>query len=96
MLHVRPQPALFICATYTADPIIETLQWWIGQLRLGFELRLAPGIAVIQELLNPMTPDVALTVQHPDWRSRTGFARNKSNAHDMTQTWHNTAIWPLI
>jgi hypothetical protein len=41
-----------ISATFTAEPIRDTLQFWVEELGGGYELRFAPYGQVFQQLLD--------------------------------------------
>ncbi len=47
------QPAIAISATFTAEPIEESLAFWLKELDLPLSIRIAPYNQVFQELLNP-------------------------------------------
>ena len=54
-LATLPQPnlAIMIAATFTAEPIAESLNFWTEQLNLPATLRFAPYNQVFQQLLDP-------------------------------------------
>src|SRR5262249_38171443 len=47
------QKRITISATFTAEPIEETLRFWLRELQLAFEIEFAPYNQVFQELLDP-------------------------------------------
>lgn len=49
----RAPAPLVISATFTAEPLNETLKFWISQLGLGLEVQFAPYNQVFQQLLDP-------------------------------------------
>nr|VFJ73104.1 MAG: HAD-superfamily phosphatase, subfamily IIIC/FkbH-like domain-containing protein/non-ribosomal peptide synthase domain TIGR01720/amino acid adenylation domain-containing protein [Candidatus Kentron sp. FW] len=49
----RHHKTLAIAATFTAEPLKESLDFWITELDLPFKVRFAPYNQVFQELLNP-------------------------------------------
>ena len=53
--------ALQIVATFTADPVIPVLEWWMDKLDLQLVPRLSPYAQVLQELLKP---DSAMATNH--------------------------------
>ena len=48
----RVKPTLAIAATFTAEPVKESLSFWLQELDLPFEIKFAPYNQVFQELLN--------------------------------------------
>ena len=42
-----------VVATFTADPVLPVLGWWMDKLNLGLEPQLSPYAQVFQELLDP-------------------------------------------
>jgi len=47
------QPSIAISATFTSEPIAESLQYWLGELDYAMEVRFAPFNQVFQQLLDP-------------------------------------------
>lgn len=47
------QEAIAVVATFTAEPIEETLAFWIQELELSYKVEFAPYNQVFQQLLNP-------------------------------------------
>ena len=48
-----PFPLLAISATFTAEPLAETLAFWMRQLGFAYQVRFAPYNQVFQQLLDP-------------------------------------------
>ena len=46
-------PTVQVVATFTADPVLPVLGWWMDKLNLGLEPQLSPYAQVFQELLDP-------------------------------------------
>lgn len=46
-------PKVQIVATFTADPVLPALGWWMDRLNLGLEPQLSPYAQVLQQLLDP-------------------------------------------
>src|ERR1044071_4360528 len=51
--NLRRQPLIAVAATFTAEPLEETLRFWIEQMGLEANIEFAPYNQVFQELLNP-------------------------------------------
>jgi FkbH-like protein len=49
----QPAPLVAISASFTADPLADTLSFWMSQLGLALPVRLAPYNQVFQQLLDP-------------------------------------------
>ncbi len=47
------QPTLAIAATFTAEPLKDSLDFWISTLALPFQIKFAPYNQVFQQLLDP-------------------------------------------
>src|SRR5205823_2291017 len=45
--------SIAITATFTAEPIRDTLAFWTRELRFNYDIRFAPYNQVIQQLLDP-------------------------------------------
>jgi FkbH-like protein len=88
--------AIAICATFTAEPLAESLRYWLGQLHLPSELEFAPYNQVVQSLVdahgifarNKNGLNIVL-VRFEDWeRHRTGAgveSRSERDAHAKSQ-----------
>jgi FkbH-like protein len=48
-----PEPLLAVSATFTAEPLAETLAFWLKELDLRYQVRFAPYNQVFQQLLDP-------------------------------------------
>nr|VFK17518.1 MAG: HAD-superfamily phosphatase, subfamily IIIC/FkbH-like domain-containing protein/amino acid adenylation domain-containing protein [Candidatus Kentron sp. LPFa] len=48
-----PRKTLAIAATFTAEPLKDALDFWMGELELPLEVRFAPYNQVFQQLLDP-------------------------------------------
>src|SRR5713226_8408705 len=46
-------PAIAISATFTAEALQPTLAFWLGELKLDFQIRFAPYNQVFLQLLDP-------------------------------------------
>ena len=49
----RSAPTIAVAATFTADPVADSLSFWMEELDLGVRVEFAPYSQVFQELLNP-------------------------------------------
>jgi FkbH-like protein len=49
----RPERALVVAGTFSIEPILQPLQFWVDSLELSLEVRPAPHDQVLQQLLNP-------------------------------------------
>ena len=49
----QPAPLVAISASFTADPLADTLSFWMSQLGLALPVRLAPYHQLFQQLLDP-------------------------------------------
>ncbi|MDO5092619.1 MAG: SDR family NAD(P)-dependent oxidoreductase [Propionibacteriaceae bacterium] len=82
-------PAIQIVATFTADPVLPVLRWWMDKLGLDLEPRLSPYAQVLQELLLP-TSDMSrnaggvnvVLLRPSDWpeKSRTSLVKDLGDA----------------
>ncbi|MDC0708549.1 SDR family NAD(P)-dependent oxidoreductase [Stigmatella sp. ncwal1] len=54
-LETKPEPRrkLAVAATFTSEPIQDSLEFWSEELKLDLEVEFAPYSQVFQELLNP-------------------------------------------
>jgi amino acid adenylation domain-containing protein/FkbH-like protein len=50
-----PQEKIVIAATFTAEPVVESLQYWLRQLNVSAGLQFAPYHQVFQQLLDPQS-----------------------------------------
>lgn len=50
------QPAIAIAATFTAEPIQDSLAFWLKQLNFPWPIEFAPYHQVFQQLLDPASP----------------------------------------
>ena len=50
------KPPVVVCATYTAEPVREVLEFWWRELGFDYETRFAPYNQVFQQLLDPSSP----------------------------------------
>jgi FkbH-like protein len=50
---IKPPAYLSIAATFTADPLLETLQFWARELDLPFRAAIAPYNQMLQQLIDP-------------------------------------------
>jgi len=55
-------PKLAISATFTAEPVADSLNFWRQELELGYQIEFAPYNQVFQQLLNPES----LLAQNPN------------------------------
>src|SRR5512138_2032636 len=103
---VPDTPRVAISATFTAEPIRETLAFWLEQLGLEHRVEFAPYNQVFQQLLDPQSLlartrsgfDVLL-VRFEDWQGSGGVAHLEevvpqfvSGLQDATANWHVPAI----
>nr|VFJ49400.1 MAG: HAD-superfamily phosphatase, subfamily IIIC/FkbH-like domain-containing protein/thioester reductase domain-containing protein [Candidatus Kentron sp. FW] len=51
--HSKSAPKIAIAATFTAEPIKDSLDFWMAELALPFEVTFAPYNQVFQQLLDP-------------------------------------------
>jgi hypothetical protein len=79
---VRPARRIVVAATFTAEPVQDILEFWMGELNLPAAVEFAPYDQVLQQLLDPLSllarnrhgVNVAL-VRLEDWlRSRPASA----------------------
>src|SRR5262249_25485370 len=50
-----PEQKIAIAATFTAEPVEESLRYWMKELELPVEIEFAPFNQVFQQLLDPMS-----------------------------------------
>jgi len=50
-----PSAAIAVAASFTAEPVAETLEFWMRKLGLEYEPRFAPYNQVFQQLLDPVS-----------------------------------------
>src|SRR4029077_17701774 len=51
--EATPRPVIAISATFTCEAIEPTLAFWLGELKLDYQVRFAPYNQVFQQLLDP-------------------------------------------
>jgi FkbH-like protein len=50
---LEKQPKLAISATFTAEPVADSINFWLQEFELGYQIEFAPYNQVFQQLLNP-------------------------------------------
>lgn len=53
MDRTESAPALAVAASFTAEPLGETLAFWLGELGLSYDIRFAPYNQLFQQILDP-------------------------------------------
>lgn len=51
--HIEAPPVLAVAASFTAEPLAETLAFWANELGLSHDIRFAPYNQLFQQLLDP-------------------------------------------
>lgn len=63
---VRPARRIVVSATFTAEPVQDILEFWMGELNLPTAVEFAPFDQVFQQLLDPSSACLK-TVKASTW-----------------------------